>query len=67
MLEEKITKSGLKKSYIAKVLGLSRQALRNKIINAQPFTTREVQVLCDVLQIKDLRQKEDIFFKPTVI
>lgn len=61
-LERVIAESGLKKSYIAKVIGLSRQGLRNKILNVQPFTTREVQILCDLLQIRDMALREKIFF-----
>lgn len=61
-LERVIAESGLKKSYIAKVLCLSRQGLRNKILNIQPFTTREVQALCDLLRIEELGDKENIFF-----
>lgn len=66
-LERVIAESGLKKSYIAKVLGLSRQSLRMKILNIHPFTTCEVQALCDLLHIGDLHAKEAIFFAPDVI
>lgn len=61
-LERLISESGLKKNYIARVLGLSRHGLRNKILNIHSFTTREVQTLCDLLHIEDLVVKEYIFF-----
>lgn len=64
-LERVISESGFKKSYIAKALGLSRQGLRNKILNIQPFTTNEVQAMCDLLHIEDLSVKENIFFTKT--
>lgn len=66
-LERVIAESGLKKNYIAKVLGLSRQSLRSKILNIHPFTTVEVQSLCDLLHIECLETKEAIFFNFDVI
>lgn len=66
-LEKLIRKSGLKKGYIAKVLGISRQALNNKIKNISVFTATEISILCDLLKISSLKDKEKIFFVLKVI
>ena len=66
-LEKLITDSGLKKSHIAKVVGLSRQCLNNKVKNRSPFTSTEISKLCDVLNITSLKEKERIFFGSKVI
>jgi DNA-binding XRE family transcriptional regulator len=66
-LERIIKESGLKKSYIAKVVGLSRQGLNNKINNKSPFTSTHISILCDLLKIKSLKDKERIFFNQRVI
>lgn len=66
-LEKRIEKSGLKKSYIAKALGLSRQGFKNKCINKSPFTSTEISILCELLSITKLADKELIFFAKGVI
>ena len=66
-LERLIDNSGLKKSYIAKTVGLSRQGLANKINNKSPFTSTEISSLCKLLNITSLKDKERIFFATDVI
>ena len=66
-LERLIRKSGLKKGYIAITLGLSRQALSNKINNKSIFTATEISTLCNLLNITSLKDKERIFFALDVI
>lgn len=61
-LERLIDESGLKKSYIAKELKLSRQGFKNKCDNRSPFNTFEISILCDLLNITKLSDKEKIFF-----
>ena len=61
-LEQLIKESGLKKSYIAKTIGLSRQGFKNKCENRSPFTSKEIAGLCDILNISKLSDKERIFF-----
>ena len=61
-LEQLIKDSGLKKSYIAKAVGLSRQGLDNKVKNRSPFTSTEISCLCRLLKITSLKDKERIFF-----
>ena len=62
-LEMLITESGKKKSYLAKKLDISRQYFRMKCNNEADFTTLEVEILCNELNITKLSDKEKIFFK----
>lgn len=61
-LERLIDESGLKKSYIAKKLQLSRQGFKKKCKNESLFNTFEINILCDLLNITKLSDKEKIFF-----
>ena len=63
LLEKKIAESGYKKSYIAKAIGLkSAYGLAKKIRNENEFKAKEINVLCDLLKIDSLEEKERIFF-----
>lgn len=62
LLEKRITESGLKKSYIAKAIGLSPYGLTLKIRNANEFKASEIVKLCDLLNITDPEEKSTIFF-----
>jgi len=66
-LEKIIAESGLKKSYIAKTIGLSRQGFKNKCENKTPFTSKQISGLCEILNITKLTDKERIFFAKEVI
>lgn len=61
-LNDRIQASGLKKGYIAKVLGVADATLARKINNAQDFKASEINTLCDLLGIDTLEEKEAIFF-----
>lgn len=61
-LEARISDSGLKIGYIIEKLGLSRQGFNNKITGKTEFTISEVAILCDILDITSLKEKERIFF-----
>ena len=61
-LERLIFESGLKKSYIAKEINLSRQGFKNKCENRSAFTSTEIKRLCEILNITKLTDKERIFF-----
>ena len=61
-LNERIERSGLKKSYIAKALGIAACTLSHKISNRRDFKASEINALCDLLGIKDPEEKEAIFF-----
>lgn len=63
LLEKKIDESGYKKSYIAKAIGLkSAYGLAKKIRNENEFKAKEINALCDLLNIDSLEEKERIFF-----
>lgn len=61
-LNKRIEDSGLKKSYIAKVLGVADSTLSRKIANMQEFKASEIDTLCNILNIETLEEKEAIFF-----
>ena len=62
MLNEYINASGLKKSYLALRLGIQPSTLTRKINNGQEFKASEIDLLCEILQIGSLKEKEAIFF-----
>lgn len=66
LLENKIQKSGKKKTYLAEKLGLSLQGFRNCCKNVAEFKTGHIQVLCEELDISTLEEKEAIFFAKDV-
>lgn len=66
LLELRIQESGLKKSYIAKVLGITTKTLANKIGNRCEFKASEIDALCRLLHITDPAEKEAIFFAAKV-
>ena len=57
-LKELIKSRGLKLKYVANHLGLSL-----KLNNRQEFKTSEIVALCELLEIKSLKEKEALFFK----
>ena len=62
ILKERIEESGLKNKAIAERLGMSRTSWYYKRNNITPLTAEEIRLLCDVLHITSLREKERIFF-----
>lgn len=62
LLKQRIARSGLKMYYIAERLGLSRMGLYNKVNNRRPFNQYEIEILCQLLQIRSVHEKIDIFF-----
>ena len=67
LLEELISKSGYKKSYIAKAIGLkSAFGLMKKVKNENEFKAKEINALCELLNITSLKEKERIFFAKKV-
>ena len=61
-LNDIIKESGLKKTYIAEQLGISKASFGAKANGKGEFKVREVIVLCKILGIRSLQKKEDIFF-----
>lgn len=66
LLDAKIKASGLKRGFIAEKLGISYDWLKKKIDGIVPFKAYEIQILCDILNITDLQEKEQIFFAQNV-
>lgn len=60
LLEEKITDSGLKISYIIDTLGITRQAFDKKRKGITPFRAAEIYVLCDLCRI-NIPERKKIF------
>ena len=65
LLEEYIKKSGLKKSHIIKVLGVSRYGFSLKCSNKVEFKASEIEALCKLLDIS-IRDRMAIFFAKKV-
>ena len=61
LLEQYIEKSGYKKSFIAKQLGITAYAFSLKINNKSEFKANEIAILCKLLKIS-ARDKDAIFF-----
>lgn len=61
-LRELILKSGMKYSYIAEQIGISRYSLQKKIENNNEFKAGEIKKICKLLKINSLEEKEKIFF-----
>ncbi len=62
-LEEIISSSGKKKTYLAEKIGCTIQSFRLKCKNVNEFTSSQVDTLCTELGITKLTEKEKIFFK----
>ena len=66
LLKDKIKESGLKNGFIAEKLNTSYAWLAKKIAGEVAFKAYEIQILCDLLCISDLEEKEKIFFAENV-
>lgn len=62
LLKEKIESSGMKLGFIAEKLDISYHWLKKKIDGEVSFKAYEIQILCELLNITDLQEKELIFF-----
>lgn len=62
LLEAKIKASGKKKCHLAERLGLSKAGFRNLCNGKSQFRTGQVKILCEELNITDLKEKQAIFF-----
>lgn len=62
LLEEYIKKSGYKRSFIARQIGLkSTYGFSRKVNNESEFTATEITILCNLLKIS-AKDKDAIFF-----
>lgn len=61
LLDEYIKKSGFKKTFLANILGISRNCFSLKCNNKSEFTAREIDILCKRLNIS-IKDRMAIFF-----
>ena len=61
-LKKKVKESGLKTAFICEKLNLTRSGWCKKLNGKSPFKVAEIQILCDILGITSLREKDQIFF-----
>lgn len=66
LLSNKIKDSGLKLGFIAEKLDISYHWLKKKISGEADLKAYEIQVLCELLAITDLEEKDAIFFASNV-
>lgn len=61
-LFELIDSKGLKRKYVAERIGLTYYGFMRKANNQSEFKSSEISALCDLLEIKNLKEKERLFF-----
>lgn len=61
LLQNAISNSGLKVSFIARRLNISRQCLHGRLCGTTEFKGSEIKELCNLLNL-DIKDKERIFF-----
>ena len=66
LLEKLIKESGLKLSFIAEKLGISRQGLYKKIKGLADFTGPEIKIMCDLLKLDTWAKIKPVFFADNV-
>lgn len=66
LLKKKIKEKGVKLGFLVEKLNTSYRWLNKKINNEKDFTASEIDTLCEVLGIADLKEKERIFFAKNV-
>ena len=66
LLKLKIKESGLKLGFIVEKLNTSYAWFNKKLENQKDFTAAEIQMLCEILSITDLAEKDRIFFAVNV-
>lgn len=66
ILKRKIKDKGLKLKFLSEKMGIAYYSLALKISNKQEFKASEIQSLCELLDISDLKEREKIFFAKNV-
>lgn len=66
LLEQLIKDSGLKLSFIAEKLGITRQALYKKIKGLAQFVGPEIKIMCELLKLETWAQIQPVFFADNV-
>lgn len=62
VLRDLIESKGVKLKFIAEQLGLSAYGFQLKLNNHREFKASEIAKLCELLDIKSMKLKEEIFF-----
>lgn len=62
LLEKLIKDSGLKLSFIAEKLGITRHGLYKKIKGHTQFIGPEIKVLCELLNLQEWAEIKPVFF-----
>lgn len=65
LLKGKIVMSGISRRELAKMIHMSESTLSDKINGKRSFTIDEVELLCDILDIKSSDEKVSIFLAKT--
>ena len=65
-VRKRIDEKGLKLNYIARKLGISPYSLSLKLNNQNEFKSSEISIMCDILGITNLKEKEALFFSNEV-
>ena len=66
LLKEKIAERGVKLGFLVERLNTSYHWLKQKIENKRDFKAWEIIVLCEVLEITDIKERDRIFFAKNV-
>jgi hypothetical protein len=66
LLKNKIKESGLRLGFIVEKLGTSYAWFKKKLEGKKDFNAAEIQMLCEILNITDLEEKDRIFFAVNV-
>lgn len=66
LLKKKIEESGLKIGFIVEKLSTSYAWFKKKLEGNKDFNAAEIQMLCEILNITDLEEKDRIFFAVNV-
>lgn len=61
-----IQKSGFKKAHIAKAAGIPQGSFSKKIKNKRSFSPEEIVVICKMLGIRTLKDRDAVFFADKV-
>lgn len=64
LLKKKVKESGYRPGWIAEQLGITSSAWSYKVNGKRNFSVEEVMLLCKLLKIKSLKEREAIFFSP---
>ena len=62
LLRAKIAEKGFTQGGFASQIPMSKQTFSRKINNLADFTLKELKIICELLEVVDVYEKERIFF-----